>query len=119
MAAQIKQAVSLNTEDPFTDAPAPVPKVTLTHVKRNSGNGLLAPLIVTPASNATGLEEMRTRKNSDLIPGGAIDRAVPKLLEHCRVDEHKAFVPFFPPGRLLHLQVEKSNRCVCVGCVCG
>lgn len=54
----------------------------------------------------------RERKVSDLTPGGVLDDAVPKLLEHCRADESKAFMPFFPPGRLLHLQAEKSQTSV-------
>ena len=51
----------------------------------------------------------RVRKASDPTPGGILDNAVPGLLEHCRADESKSFMPFFPPGRMLHLQVENSK----------
>lgn len=55
--------------------------------------------------------EMRERKSSDAItPGGVIDSAVPKMLEHCCADERKTFMPFFLPGRILHLQVKKNSR---------
>ena len=51
----------------------------------------------------------RKRKPSDPTPGGSIDNAIPELLEHCRVDEHNSFTPFFPPGRMIHIQVQKSQ----------
>ena len=55
--------------------------------------------------------ERRLRKNSNApTPGGAIDCAMPDIHEHCRVDETSTFMPFFPPGRLIHLRVQKNNR---------
>ena len=55
----------------------------------------------------------RERTMSDATPGGVLDSTVPKLLEHCYADERKLFMPFFMPGRVLHLQVKKNNRYIC------
>lgn len=55
-------------------------------------------------------EDAHSRRGSAPTPGGVIDRALPDIHEHCRIDETSTFMPFFLPGRLLHLQVQKSNR---------
>lgn len=116
LAAQYKKAVSLDlsdgvlsdgliegiADDPFQESQlSRTAKVTQTRVRVESSDDF---------SSIASSSETRIRTNSDLTPGGVIDNTVPKLLEHCRVDEHKAFMPFFPPGRILHLQVKKSDR---------
>lgn len=59
-----------------------------------------------------GVEESfnRQRKPSDATPGDLLQNAMPKVFEHCRADEGKHFMPFFIPGRVLHLQVKKSQK---------
>ena len=54
--------------------------------------------------------DFRGRSSSDNTPGEALKTTVPKMLEHCYADEGKLFMPFFLPGRVLHIQVEKSKQ---------
>jgi len=76
----------------------------------------LVPLV--SSHSARGNEERRVeealdgreRAQSDSTPGEALKTAVPKMLEHCYADEGKLFMPFFLPGRVLHLQVKRSSR---------
>ena len=119
LASQIKQAVSLDldegvlsegviqgtTDDPYIPSPQQAPRsARVTHTRVKTGS------VEEDDSDSSTLSQSRVRKNSDPTPGGIIDSTVPKLLEHCRVDEHKAFMPFFLPGRVLHIQVRKSER---------
>ncbi len=52
----------------------------------------------------------RDRINSDPTPGGIFDNTIHNLNQHNRVDETKTFTPLFLPGRILHIEVEKSDR---------
>lgn len=116
LASHIKKAVSLDftdggvggsfedyiqgTEDdtdPFDEEVPRTARVTQTHVHSSEDDD---------ESRGT-----KRRKGSDLTPGDfVLGNAMPMLEQHCRVDENKGFMPFFPPGRMLHLQVKKSER---------
>lgn len=96
LAAQIKQAVSMDLGDGDGD-------IFEDLIQGTEGT--------TPKVAKASLLDDRSRLDSNVLtPGGAIDSALPKIHEHCRVDEASTFMPFFPPGRLIHLQVKRSDR---------
>ncbi len=123
LAVQIKKAVSLELSKEFSfedhiqgtegrsrhgsiDTSQPQQKTAAATIVRlaSDSSGEDSPRILKTS------ESVESRRNSDLTPGGVIDSSVPQILENCRVNESREFVPFFPPGRMLHIQVERSER---------